>query len=482
MPSFLTSIAGSGSGQYFADQYGQPYMVRWDTVWCLIVNAGNSGGATTYQSDMAGYCSLRSSLGFNGFITTPVADASHAGGPFENGNTWDGVAPFSSPGVLNNTFWTRVDYLLAQAETCGMTVIMNVMFTYAINDGTGCLNGWTNTQYQNYGAAVGARYASQPNVTWELGDDYGGSWDGGLNGYDTKFSAFLTGLRGAGANQPVSVENMSECDSRYSDDGSTTFAWGGSNAQFNWCYSYNASYLDVENAYSEVAGHSVPYLTACKMDGVYDNQYGTATLTESEALYWRKWIWWVLSAGSRGAMYGAYPQFTWPTGALAGSLFGASPGSSYVAPSVLNDAWNIFASLAGWHKLISDTSSALVTAGRGTRVSAIGAGAGTFAAGDMYTGGNTWVTASVTADGSLAVAYLPAASSAITVSPSPLKAGYQVTWVDPLTGTATPQAISSTYSNAGNNSAGGNDWLLVFQQPSQAGGAAAPFTAPMRRT
>jgi hypothetical protein len=470
--SFLTGTSGTGQALYFTDQNGLPYMLRWDTVWDLIVNAGNSGGATTYQTDMDGYTSARAAEGFNGFLTTPVATTTIPGAPNLNGSTWDSVAPFSSAGVLNNTFWARVDYLLNSAQAQGMTVVLNVMFTYSVFTTGAPLNGWTNTQYQNYGAAVGGRYASQANVIWELGDDYGGSWDGGLNGFDTQFSAFLTGLRGAGANQLVSVENMSEGDSRYSLDLATTYAWGGSHAQFNWVYSYNTSYNAVEGAYTEAAAKSVASLPVCKMDGWYDNQYNGATLTESVELFGRKWLWWALSSGSRGAMYGQNELYQWPVNALSSGLAGPNPGSQYVKPSALNTAWSTFGSLTGWHLLVPDTSSVLVTAGRGTRSSdgAFGTGAGTAGPTSMYLGGNTYITASRTPDSgtgsSLAVIYLPAHAT-ITVDQTKMAAGYTARWIDPASGAQTTTATGGTYNSApqGNNSAGDPDWVLALAAP-----------------
>jgi len=462
---FLTQVLGSGSGQYFADQFGRPYMVKWDSLWGLIANAGNSGGATTYQSDMDGYCAARAAQGFNGFLVTTTNTT--VTGPNANGNTWDGVAPFSSPGVLNNTFWTRVDYLVSTAAAKGLTVVINLAYTYAVFNTGGCLNGWTALQFQNYGAAVGARYATQQNVIWEVGDDYGGSWVGGLNAFDTQFSSLLTGLRGAGGNQLVSVENESEGGSRYSQDGVVTFAWGVANAQFEWVYSYNAAYSAVEDAYTDPAAHSAADICVVKMDGWYDNQWGANTPTESVELFGRKWIWWSLSSGSRGAMYGNGDLYTWPVNALSSGLVSATPGSSYVKPAALNTAWSSFASLAGWHQLVPDTSSALVTAGRGTRVTAFGNGAGSFSSSTMYVGGNTYVTASRTPDSgsgsSLAVIYIPA-SATITIDQTKIVAGYTATWIDPANGATSAATPGSTFNSASNgaNSAGDHDWVLVL--------------------
>ena len=465
---FLTGTAGTGTAQYFTDQYGRPYMLRWDTVWNLIVNAGNSGGSTTWQSDMQGYCAARSAEGFNGFLTTPTANSNIPGAPFNNGNTWDGVAPFSSAGVLNNTFWNRVDLLLSTAAAYGMTVVLNCCYTYSVFATGSCLNGWTATNFQNYGAAVGARYAGTPNVIFEVGDDYGGSWDGGLNGFDTQFSSFLTGLRSGGANQLISVENMSEGSSRYSIDLATTYAWGVSNAQFDWIYSYDVAYTAIEDGYTEAANKSVASLPVVKMDGWYDNQYNGGTLTESVELFGRKWIWWSLSSGSRGAMYGQNELYQWPVNALSSGLAGPSPGSQYVQPAALNRAWNTFASLPGWHLLVPDTGSALVTAGRGTRSNgAFGTGAGTAGPTSMYLGGNTYVTASRTPDSgsgsSLAVIYIPAATT-ITIDQAKVVSGYTATWVDPANGATTVTTTGSTYNSTaqGTNSAGDHDWVLVL--------------------
>jgi hypothetical protein len=62
--AFLTSVAGTGTAQYFADENGFPYLLRWDSIWGLIVAAGNSGGATTWQSDMDNYCAARAGQGW----------------------------------------------------------------------------------------------------------------------------------------------------------------------------------------------------------------------------------------------------------------------------------------------------------------------------------------------------------------------------------------------------------------------------------
>jgi hypothetical protein len=465
-PQFLTSTAGSGQALYFADQSGAPYLLRWDTAWAVITNAGQNGGATTFQSDMDAYTATRAAQGFNGFLATPVGTAG-SGSPNDSGETWDGVFPFSSPGVLNSTFWARVDYLISSAAANGLTVVLNAMYTYALFNTGGSLHGWTATQCQSYGAAAGARYASTPNLIWEVGDDYNGSWVGGAGAFDAQFSGFLTGLRGASANQLISVENMSGGASRYACRGPSdaSYAWGIAHAQFNWIYDYSTTYNAVEDAYTEAAANSVPSLVNVRMDGWYDNE--ATALTESEELFGRKSYWWALSSGSRGYMYGAQDVWNFAANALTRA---SSPGAGYMQPSAIKTILDTFAGIPGWHLLVPDTSSALVTAGRGTRSADLFAGVGAPTSGAQYEGGDTYVTASRTPDGgsgsALAVIYIPAHAT-ITIDQTKMAAGYTATWVDPASGATSSATVGSTYNSTaqGSNSAADPDWLLVLQAP-----------------
>ena len=125
--------------------------------------------------------------------------------------------------------------------------------------------------------------------------------------------------------------------------------------------------------------------------------------------------------------------------------------------------------MTDWDLLAPDTSSQLVTSGRGTHASGNQ---------DFYSYQDTdnYVTASRTPNGNLAVIFLSKAHT-ITVDTSKLLAGYVARWMDPLTGTqyaATPTSTHgsiATYNSAGvqggkgvNNSTGDADWVLVFRR------------------
>ena len=128
----------------------------------------------------------------------------------------------------------------------------------------------------------------------------------------------------------------------------------------------------------------------------------------------------------------------------------------------LRNIVKFFTSLPGWHQLLPDLSSSLVTGGRGTRVSgyASGGSGGTYE--PAFT--NSWVAASITPSGSLAVLYLPNATT-VTINSRLMQSLYTATWVDPVSGATSPATPGATYNSAGrgNNSQGDPDWVLVLQ-------------------
>jgi Protein of unknown function (DUF4038) len=433
---YLTQVLGSGTGLYLADQNGRPWLACGDFCWALITNAGQNGGATTWQSDMAGYLSVRASQGYN-LIYAGLIGCTVNGGPNDNGETFDGVVPFTGgvPGTLNSAYWTRVDYMISTAASYGITMILNIAPTETF--AAGCvLASMTSGQATAYGAALAARYAASPNILWIMGDDY-------YDTEDTLYSNILTALRSGGDSHLITIENYMETDSRYYAYSGASCAWGLANAQVNLVYTYNASYDLVEYAYTEANHGQIPVV---QLDGTWDDY-----VVRNETNY----DWWVLSSGSRGAERGTQ------TVAYTGTNF-----ISYATSSDTNGVNHgkilaIFASFTGWWQLVPDTSSAFVTAGRGTHVAHLESAS--FYSPPPY---NTYVSASITPSGSLAVVYNPVAANTITCNTSMLGSGWTASWVDPISGATSSAGAGPTYANSATNSYGGNDWVLVFQTPS----------------
>jgi hypothetical protein len=117
---------------------------------------------------------------------------------------------------------------------------------------------------------------------------------------------------------------------------------------------------------------------------------------------------------------------------------------------------NLFSSRA-WYNLVPDTNHVVVTSGYGT-----------FENNSGTIGADTYLTAASTADGTLAIAYMPTVRT-ITVNLARFSGVVTVQWYDPSSGAYIP-ITGSPFSNTGtqnftppgNNRAGDTDWVLVL--------------------
>ena len=460
MTSYITGL--SGNGQYFVDNNGHPKLMMVDNPWALIANGGEwtGGGAPgNYQTEMDNYLTSRSAQGFTGLYLSALG-CIDIGGSYENGNTWDNVPPFTGGGHpsagLNNAYWDRVDYLISTAETLGMTVFLNIAYTAdATGNGTfdtgGALDSGalSPTDYADYGTNLANRYASSPNLVWVYGNDYYAT-------NETQFGEIRTAIVAVDTTHIMSVHVYPESTSRYDVEagpigtqGTNGSGFAYSNAQFNWVYTYNVTYFGLELAYEEAAYYSIPQLPAIWGDGYFYNS-GAALPTDQMT---RQMAWWAVSTGAKGFNSGSNSIFPWASGSPAA----VTTGNWWTTEAAI--LRTTIEGLPEWQNLFPDTTSALVTSGRGTHATGI-------TTGSNYNGGtDDYVTASRTPDGKLAVIYC-AKTFNITINQSEMAPGYTVKWLDPTNGTIVAGTPGSTYNSAGlgNNSAGEPDWVLILAQ------------------
>jgi hypothetical protein len=193
-------------------------------------------------------------------------------------------------------------------------------------------------------------------------------------------------------------------------------------------------------------------------DGHYLNGSVDASTTETRLM--RQMVWWALSSGAAGVSIGDEAVWPWASGSAAAVTGNAFHTAFIPAVSAA------FRGLPGWHQLYPDTSSQLVTAGRGTHISPIVDGG---SATPYIVNTDNYVTASRTPDtgsgSSLAVIYCGLAMN-ITIDQTKMKAGYTATWLDSANGATYAGTTGSTYNSTtarGNNSAGDPDWVLVLR-------------------
>jgi hypothetical protein len=452
-PAFITGA--SSDGTYFTDQYGQPRLFVGEDIWDIIINAGRWNGGN-YQADIDAYTASRAAQGYNAaeveVFSTNAPGSSYV---FTDGRDCDGSWPFNGstdPATTPNaTFWARRDYFLSSCAAQGITVVFSA--STALLDWAGCwIKSWTTAQWTAYGTMLGGRYKNTPNILWITGDDYFGDCD-------TQLNAWRTAMRAAGDNHLISIQNQQETTSRYAFNPAhaadpNSF---GIHAQYNWVYTYNPSYNGITYAqqFEPSASDDVQgQIPAVWGDGFY---LGSGTgAGQTDVRLERQNIWWALSSGAAGVSTGDNVVYQW--GSTAAGLVTSNSFYSSVMPAITT----AFKALPGWQKLVSDWNSALVTAGRGTRAT------------DTATGSNgyidntdDYVTASLAADGSLAVIYCAKAFS-ITIDQTKMASGYTVTWIDPVNGAQSSGTPGSTYNSGtakGSNSAGDPDWVLVLKGP-----------------
>jgi hypothetical protein len=466
---YIAGLGGVPGTGYFQDQAASPRFVLGDAAWAWCGNAGrwNSGN---WQADFDTYLANRAGQGYTVIYTKPVGSTQSLNLD-DNGKTFDSLYPFQggtpSTGVaganpstgLTASFWARIDYMLSSALAKGITIFLNAIgYNTDFNGGGtgGFLIGKSDTEFQAYGTALGGRYKNQPNLIWLLADDYFGTKDSAI-------TAFMTGVSGAGDTHLVAIENFPETTGRKDVSNNTVLTWGTANAKFSWCYSYNATYFAVEYAYTEAS--PIPVIQG---DGYFGQGGSTYSATLDRAM--RQDAWHAVTSGARGVIQGYESIWQYQSTALASS------GTDWYPASNAGNIRALVESLPNWHLLVPDTSSALVTAGRGTRATTFSSGGGGGQLEPAFT--DTYVTASRTPAGDLSLIYMSHATT-ITIDQTKMVAGYLAYWADPVTGVKTLTTSGTTYNSTakGNNSKGDPDWVLVLQAP--AGGAAAvPVIAP----
>ncbi|WP_218822448.1 DUF4038 domain-containing protein [Geodermatophilus pulveris] len=417
---FVTSI--SPDRRFFLDQYGEPIRLKGDTPWSLMTDLS--------PDEAALYFSTRAGQGFNAVIVS-LLGALGNGGPFDDGRTHDGLAPFVGGDVLrfDEPYWDRVVSYLQMAAERGVTVLL-----YPV-DGWSIGHSFVPTSIQqcrDFGRLVAERLAGLPNIVWVIGGDYVPATDDLAGGSDVDrcWDAMMRGVREAGDGRPFSIQLT--FDRSISSDN----PFWARRIDWNFVYTYHPTYAAVLDAYGRT-----PTMPAVLGEANYEgeNNQSESAPTSDETL--RRQVLWSLTSGAAGEFMGTHDWDFHPGWRTRLS----SPATTQIAG--LRD---LFDGLRWW-QLVPDTAGTLVTAGRGTPLDD--------APVDVLD--NDYVTAARTPDGRQAVVYVPTART-ITVDPAVLPTGTSAVWVDPTSGRRIPAPVSSTFTTPGPNDAGDHDWVLLL--------------------
>lgn len=431
---YITSI--SSNGRYFLDQDGNPMLVRGESPWAMFTKLSSSE-MDTYLENRAGY-------GCNFALVSMIGSVAN-GGPADTGATYDGVLPFTGgdPTAFNSTYWSRMDSYIAKARDLGITLMIFPMDGWNTTFGSVVFNPGdvTNTQCQTYGQTLATRYLSYPNIVWSFGGDYNED-----STIDARYNACLTGIRAAGDDRPCTIQLLYETSESHNS------SFWEPKVDWDFIYTYYVTYKGVSDGYNYTWLESPTTRPALFSEGAYENSFSPHNGTD-EAL--RRQACWALTSGSPGELTGQ--EGVWNFESDWATLLDTTAADQMKA---IRDTFEAL----DWWTLIPDDSSQLVTAGRGTRITTDSA---------TFPVDNNYVTAGRAADGTLAVIFLPNASSAITVDMTKIGTNPTATWVDPTSGATSTATVGSSYSK-GDNAVGDTDWLLILT--GDAGVTATPST------
>ena len=367
-------LKASASGRYLVDQNGTPFLIAGDSPQSLIVNLS--------ETDADAYLADRKAHGFN-TVWVNLLCVAYTGGR-DDGTTYDGIAPFNTPGDLstpNEAYFTRADHMLMLAAKYGLNVILDPAET----------GGWLSvldangpTKDRTFGQWVGDRYKGYDNILWMSGNDFQ-SWLAATD--DAATTAVALGIR--------------DVDTRHIHTVELNYNLSSSSDDPNWlpiigldaAYTYYPTYAQVLKSYNRT--NPLPVFL---VESVYEFESNVQANQSTPSTLRREQYWTNLS-GATGQLYGNHYTWTFTSG-WQGML--DSPGAMQM-PYV-----KAFFEPRAWYDLVPDQGHTLVTAGYGTFTSS------------GYVDDSDYLTAARTPDGALAVAYMPT-SRTITVDMTQLK-------------------------------------------------------------
>jgi hypothetical protein len=423
------------NGRYVLDTNNAPFLVIGDSPHTLLVNLD--------ESDAALYLNNRGTNGFNNLWINMLCD-DYDGGPGSEGNAnyghdIYGDNPFTStlPGTYydlttpNPAYWSNVDFIVSTAGTNGLQC-----FFTPLDEG-----GWSQTSLANgsnrcyaYGQFLGSRYANSPNIFWNLGNDFQ-NWGVATN--ESVIVAIAKGILSKDTNHLMTIE-LNYSVSMSLDDPN----WARL-VNVNGVYTYDATYAECYAAWNK------SNMPALFLEENYEYQDNTGSQPSSPWALRVQEYWSLLAGCLVGHMYGNNYTQVFP-GGWQGNM--NTPGEVQLM------YFRKFFGSRAWYNLVPDQGHHLITAGYGISNSV---------ASDLTS--LNFVTAAMTADGTLGIAYAPT-NATLTVAMTNFIGPVTASWFDPsgntymtIPGSPFSNTITTSFTTPGINVGGDTDWGLLLQ-------------------
>ena len=428
---FVYPLKVSSNRRYLVDQRNVPFLITGDSPQAMIGNLS--------VKDARAYIDNRKAAGFNSLLVDMLCE--EYTGCRDDGTTFDGIKPFTTPGDLstpNPSYFSRADAMIHLMTEAGMVVFLDPIET----------GGWLDVLRENsvakayaFGQFIGKRYKNVPNIIWWSGNDFQ-TWRSESD--DSKVLAVAKGI------QSVDRSHIQTVLLDYWESGSLDDSRWRSVVKLDAAYTYYSTYARVLKEYNRKT-----FMPVFMAEAGYEFEKNARFISYGDPRILRRQSYWSLLAGAAGQFYGN--RYTWPFRDGWKSHVD-TPGSVQMGYLV-----KLFAGRA-WFRLVPDQAHKIVTAGYGTYTT------------KSSVGSSDYVTTAATRDGTLAMSYLPSGGT-IAVNVARLAGRVRARWYDPangayspVSGSPFPNSGSVSLTAPGTNADGDRDWVLVLtaRKPSSA--------------
>jgi hypothetical protein len=414
----------SGNGRYLLDQNNAPFFITGDQAWELVTELSNV--------DVDAYLADRASRGYNVLWLTAADNLYQSNPPYD----FYGDKPFDGADFTNEdtTYWAHVDFVIQQAGSFGMTVMLNPGFV-GLNASSGYYTSYLSSSdavVTAYGAWLGARYSSFPNIIWALGGDA----DPATTGLYAKMSDLATGIKSTDTAHLMTFEATRLTHGSAAPNGgySSLDVWSGppSWLNLNWVY-LSPAYIPL----SVGANYSrSPWLPPFMGEDWCEGEHSITPLQLRQEGYGA-----ILGGAYLGRVF--CNNAIWSFGSPGQDTMGATWQSQLGSSGSVSQAnlGVLFRSREHW-LLVPDTNNTVMTAGSQSSA--------------------TIAVTARTSDGQTIIAYIPT-QRAVTIDMAKISdTSAQAWWFNPQTASSTPMGTFPTAGPQNFTPPDQNDWVLVI--------------------
>ncbi|HLX60986.1 MAG TPA: DUF4038 domain-containing protein [Planctomycetota bacterium] len=413
----------SANGRCLVDQKNVPFLIAGDAPQALTVNLS--------EADAELYYANRAKHGFNALWVNLLCRPGTGGR--KDGTTFDGIAPFTTPddfAAPNEAYFARCDKLLQLSAKYNLLIILDACETI---DHLKPMLANGPEKCRAFGQYLGKRYKNYDNILWMSGNDF-------QNWKDAKNDAAATAL--AKGIQDEDTRHLHTVELDYLVSGSLDDPNWAPIIQVNATYTYYPPYAQVLKDYNRPN-----FVPVVMIESSYEFEQRATPATLRRIEYWS------LLSGACGQVYGN--GYIWP--------FKPDWKKNIDTPGAIQMEYvkKLFEPRA-WQTLVPDQKHAIVTAGYGTFDDS-------HTEGNRYVMTSDYVTAAASADGKLAMAFLPSIRP-ITVDMSKFSGPATAQWYDPSRGEfkpaekgPLPNKDKHVFTPPGNNGDGDEDWVLILE-------------------